>query len=319
MNRLIMSLLACAALVPLSAAQAQDGYPTRPVQFVVNAAPGGFVDPVARIVAAEMAPILGQQIVVENVGGAGGSIGAGQAARAEPDGYTLLLTHVGMATFKPLYPQLPYTPVEDFDSVGIITEIPLTIVGRSDLEPDTIEELLALLREDGEAFTFGTAGSGSISELCGTLLSEALGTEFTVIAYPGTGPAMVDLLGGQIDFMCTADTFSQIESGDLKGYAVTTRERLDFFPDLPTLAESGVEDFEITAWHALWAPVGTPLEIRERLAEVLREALASPTMAERFRALGTEPAPQELASPEALDELFAIEVERWERLLADAR
>lgn len=312
-------LVLAAALASLMAGGAYaQSYPDRPVTIIVPAAAGGPSDTVARLVAQAMGEDLGQQVVVENMGGAGGSLGTGQGARAAPDGYTLVLYHVGVATFNALYPDLPYDALEDLDSVGLISEVPLALVSGPTLEMENIGELLEALRSDGESYTLGTAGIGAVSDLCGMLLADALDTEFTVIPYQGTGPALTDLLGGQIDLMCdqTTNTANQIGSGELKAYAVTTRERIDILPDLPTVAESGVDGFEVTAWHALWTPAGTPPEIRERLSEALQTALEDPTLIERFNLLGTTPVPAELATPGALDDHFSAEVARWQELLA---
>ena len=199
--------------------------------------------------------------------------------------------------------------------VFVNPDLPDQIAARA-LPAADIAGLIEALR-GGEALSFGTAGVGAVSDLCGMLLSDALGAEMVVVPYKGTGPAMTDLMGGQIDLMCdqTTNTANQIESGEVKPYAVTTRTRIDRFPDLPTVVESGVDGFEITAWHALWAPAGTPDDIRHRLAEALRTALHDATVKERFAALGTVPVADEAATPEALDTHFRSEVERWTRLI----
>lgn len=310
------AILAGSTLAALILAGPAAAFPDKPITIIVPAAAGGPSDTVARLVAQSMGETLGQQVLVENLGGAGGSLGAGQAARAAPDGYTLLLYHVGVATFSALYPQLPYEPTSDFSSVGLITEVPMAIVGRKDLPAADIAGLIEALRGK-EPLSFGTAGVGAVSDLCGMLLSDALGAEMVVVPYKGTGPAMTDLMGGQIDLMCdqTTNTANQIESGEVKPYAVTTRTRIDRFPDLPTVAESGVDGFEITAWHALWAPAGTPDDIRHQLAEAMRIALHDATVKERFAALGTVPVADDAATPEALDTHFKSEVERWTRLI----
>lgn len=317
-TRYILALSATLAFSCIGPASAQDSYPTKPITIIVPAAAGGPSDTVARLVAQSMSSTLGHQVLVENQGGAGGSLGTGVAARAEPDGYTLLLYHVGVATFSALYGDLPYKPIEDLSSVGLITEVPLTLVGRKDLPAQDIEQLLSTMREQGAQTTFGTAGVGAVSDLCGMLLFDALDTEMVVVPYPGTGPAMTDLIGGQIDVMCdqTTNTANNIETGAIKGYAATTRERVPLFPDLPTLAESGLDGFEITAWHALWAPAGTPEDIRNKLSEALTTALHDQTVIGRFAQLGTVPVKDQQATPAALDTLFASEVDRWSQLIA---
>ncbi|MCM2443313.1 tripartite tricarboxylate transporter substrate binding protein BugD [Agrobacterium vitis] len=299
------------------AAHAQDAYPAGPVTIMVPAAAGGPSDTVARLVAQSMSKTLGQQVLVENMGGAGGSLGAGNVAKADPDGYRLLLYHIGVATFAALYPNLPYKPIEDFSSVGLITEVPMTIVGRKDLEPKTFTDLMAYVKENGPAVTFGTAGTGAVSDLCGRLLQDALGTKITLVPYKGMGPAMTDLMGGRIDLACdqTTNTTTQIKAQEVHAYAVTTKARIAVLPDLPTIDESGLKGFELSAWHALWAPKDTPLPIREKLSEALKIALKDQTVVDRFASLGTVPVSQDLASPAALDEKFRAEVDRLTKVI----
>nr|CAD6596442.1 tripartite tricarboxylate transporter substrate binding protein BugD [Rhizobium sp. Khangiran2] len=310
-----------AAALPLSfaanVAVAQDSYPDKPITIMVPAAAGGPSDTVARLVAQSMGETLGQQVLVENMGGAGGSLGAATVAQAEPDGYRLLLYHIGVATFAALYPNLSYTPIEDFTSVGLITEVPMTIVGRKDLGPKTFADLVTHIKENGQAVTFGTAGTGAVSDLCGRLLQDGLETQFTLVPYKGMGPAMTDLMGGRIDLACdqTTNTTTQIKAGEVHPYAVTTSARIDVLPDLPTVAESGIEGFELSAWHAIWAPKGTPEAIRNKLAEALQAALKDPTVVERFASLGTAPVSPEQATPAALDEKFKSEVDRLTKLI----
>lgn len=317
MKRLFATAFAM-ALAASTAALAQDAFPSKPVTILVPAAAGGPSDTVARLVAESMGADLGQQVLIENVGGAGGSLGAGQVAQAEPDGYTLLLYHVGVSTFGALYPDLTYKPGEAFDSVGLVTDVPMTLVGRKDLEPADVGGLMTWLKGDGAGATFGTAGTGAVSDLCGRLLIEATGIELTVVPYKGTGPAMTDLVGGQIDLMCdqTTNTAGQIEGKQIKPYAVTTKQPISIFPELPTLASSGLANFEITAWHAIWAPKGTPEPVRLRLSAALQKALKDPKVIERFATLGTVPVTDEMATPAAMDERFQSEIERWGKLLA---
>ena len=313
-TKIIAASALMAGLSLSTIALAQD-FPNKPITILVPAAAGGPSDTVARLVAQAMSEELGQQVLVENQGGAGGSLGSGTVAQAAPDGYTLLLYHIGVATFSALYPDLPYVPA-DFTSVGLITEVPMTVVGRKDLPAADITELLAYLGENDA--TFGTAGVGAVSHLCGMLIEEAAGVTLTNVPYQGSGPAMTDLIGGRIDLMCdqTTNTTTQIQAGEIKPYAVTTRERIHVLPDLPTLSESGLEDFEISAWHALWAPAGTPEEVRVKLSEALKVALTDETLIERFAGLGTSPVDAEMATPAALDERFQAELERLGALIA---
>ncbi|WP_028054474.1 tripartite tricarboxylate transporter substrate-binding protein [Sinorhizobium medicae] len=314
-----------AAALPLSLAAnatvAQDSYPDKPITIMVPAAAGGPSDTVARLVAQSMGEKLGQQVLVENMGGAGGSLGAATVAQAEPDGYRLLLYHIGVATFAALYPNLSYKPIEDFTSVGLITEVPMTIVGRKDLGPKTFADLVTHIKRAGQAVTFGTAGTGAVSDLCGRLLQDGLQTKFTLVPYKGMGPAMTDLIGGRIDLACdqTTNTTTQIKAGEVHPYAVTTSARINVLPDLPTVAESGIDGFELSAWHAIWAPKGTPETIRNKLSEALQVALKDPAVVERFASLGTAPVSPEQATPAALDEKFKSEVDRLTKLIEPSK
>ncbi len=320
MKRLFAAVLMAAATMVSAASMAQEAYPRRPITILVPAAAGGPSDTVARLVAEAMRADLGQPVLIENAGGAGGSLGAGRVAQAAPDGYTLLLYHIGVSTFGALYPELRYKPGEAFDSVGLVTEVPLTLVTRKDLPAADVAALFKWLKAEGAGATFGTAGVGSVSDLCGRLLTDAAGIKLTPVPYQGTGPAMNDLLGGQIDLMCdqTTNTTNQIKGGAIKPYAVTTRERIAILPNLPTLAESGVKDFDISAWHAIWAPKGTPEPIRQKLAVSLQKAIKEPKVIERFADLGTVPVSADMATPAALDKRFQSEIARWSKILASA-
>jgi tripartite-type tricarboxylate transporter receptor subunit TctC len=294
------------------AAVAQS-YPTKPVTIVVPAAAGGPTDTVARLMADSMGRTLGQQVLVENMGGAGGTIGMARVAKAPADGYTLAVWHVGQSTAPALYENLKYNVMEDFDSIGRITDVPMTVVGKSDLPMKSIGELIGWMKEKRKAVTYAHAGIGSASHLCALLLMHTLGIEMTAVAYRGTGPAMNDLLGGQFDMMCdqTTGTTNQIKSGKIKGYAATTAARLKVLPELPTLDESGFKGFEVSAWHAMWAPKGLPKEASDKLVAALQVALKDAKVIERLADLGTEPVAQEMATPAALSKQLASEVAKW--------
>ena len=302
-----------------AAAVAQD-YPTQPVTIVVPFSAGGPTDTVTRLVAAAMSEDLGQQVVVQNVGGAGGTLGAGQVAAANPDGYTLLLHHIGMSTAPALYASLPYDPMTDFAPIGLVTEVPMTIVARKDFEPATLEDLIAHVKEKGEDITYANAGIGAASQLCGLLFMDALGTKMTEVPYQGTGPAMTDLLGGQIDMMCdqTTNTTSQIQAGEIKAYAVTTPERIAVLPDLPTLAEGGLDNFNLAIWHGLYAPAGTDQAIVDRLSASLQKALADETVGNSFAELGTYPVPADQATPAALKQKLEGQIALWAEVIKAA-
>lgn len=310
------ALIATLALSGTAFAQA---YPTKPITVVVPFSAGGPTDTVARLVAEVMSGDLGQQVVVQNVGGAGGTLGAGQVATAPNDGYTLLLHHIGMSTAPTLYRSLPYDPLTDFATIGLITSVPMTLVARKDFEPNTLEELLAYIKTNGENVTYAHAGIGSASQLCGMLLMESTETVMTTVPYQGAGPAMTDIIGGQIDMICdqTTNTTSQIQAGEVKAYAVTSPERLPNLPDLPTAKEAGL-DLEIGVWHGLYAPAGTDPAIIERLETSLQAALTNETVIARFAELGTVPVTAEEATPAALTELLTSQIELWRGVIEAA-
>jgi tripartite-type tricarboxylate transporter receptor subunit TctC len=287
---------------------------------MVPHAAGGPTDTVARLVSESMTRTLGQQLIVENQGGAGGTLGTGRASRADPDGYTLLLHHVALASSASLYRKLPFDPATSFVGVGLITDVPMTIVGKADLKPDTIGELLDYIRTNKDQVTYAHAGVGSASHLCGMLFQDALDVQMTTVPYKGTGPAMTDLLGGQVEVMCdqTTNTVGHIKSGKIKSYAVTTRNRLAVLPDLPTLDESGLKDFEVTIWHGLFAPKGTPKDVVDKLAAALQTALKDPRVVERFAQLGIEPVSPERATPAVLDQHLQAEIAKWKPVIQAA-
>lgn len=309
----------CAATVLSSAAFAQ-GYPERQITMVVPFAAGGPTDTVARLVAEKMSADLGQQIIVENVGGAGGTLGAGRVAEAEADGYTILLHHIGMATAATLYRSLAYDTLNAFEYVGLVTEVPMVMVARKDFEPADFPAFIAYVKENADSVTMANAGIGAASHLCGMLFQSAIDTQFVTVPYKGTGPAMTDLLGGQVDFMCdqTTNTTQQITGGTVKAYAVTTPERLAIFPDLPTVAESELPQMEVGIWHGIYAPKGTPAEATEKLSASLQKALAEESVIKAMADLGTAPSPAADATPAALKAKLESEIARWKTVIEAA-
>ena len=315
-----MFAAAMAAGVSLAAVSAQaQNYPERSITIVVPFAAGGPTDTVTRLIAEPMSTTLGQQVIVQNVAGAGGTLAAGQVAAAQPDGYTILMHHIGMSTAPSLYSALPYDPVEDFAHIGLVTEVPMTIIGRKDLEPNTLAELVEYVKTNGETVTYANAGIGAASHLCGLLFMSATETTPTEVPYQGTGPAMTDLIGGQVDFLCdqTTNTTGQIQGGEVKAYAVTSADRLPTLPDLETTAEGGL-DMEVTVWHGLYAPAGTPDEIVQKLSEALQTALADQGVIDKFADLGTTPVAQEDATPEAHLETLTSQIELWKPIIEAA-
>ncbi|RFC66645.1 MULTISPECIES: tripartite tricarboxylate transporter substrate-binding protein [Mesorhizobium] len=320
MNKILASL-SLAATIALTAfsVQAQD-YPNRTITMVVPFAAGGPTDTVARLVAESMSKDLGQQIVVENVGGAGGTLGAGRVASSDPDGYTMLLHHIGMATSATLYRKLAYDTLNAFEYVGLVTEVPMTIVARKDLEPSDLKSLVEYAKTNKDTVTVANAGVGAASHLCGMLFMSAIGTPLVTVPYKGTGPAMTDLLGGQVDIMCdqTTNTTKQILGGTIKAYAVTSPARLDVLPDVPTTDEAGLPGMQVAIWHGIYTPKGTPAEINERLSKSLQVALKDPNVVARFAELGTKPSSEADATPAALKAKLESEITRWKPIIEAA-
>jgi tripartite-type tricarboxylate transporter receptor subunit TctC len=292
-------------------------WPAGPITFVVPFAAGGPTDTVTRLLQAPMGEQLSAQIVIQNVTGAGGTVAAGQVAEAAPDGYTVLMHHIGMSTAPSLYPDLEFDPQEDFETIGLVTEVPMTIIGAPDFPPNTLEELVTHVTENVDSVTYANAGVGAASHLCGLLIEDALGVDLTEASYDGTGPAMTDLLGGHVDFMCdqTTNTTEQILAGEVKGYAVTTSEPIESLPDLPTTADGGMPDVQVTVWHGLYVPAGTPAEIVQQLTSALQAALQEQEVIDRLADLGAAPVAQDRATAEAHSQLLADQTELWRPFL----
>jgi tripartite-type tricarboxylate transporter receptor subunit TctC len=297
-----------------------DEYPNREITIVVPFSAGGPTDTVTRLIAEPMGETLGQRIVVQNVEGAGGTVAAGQVANDQPDGYTVLMHHIGMSTAPTLYPDLPFDPLEDLKTVGLVTEVPMTIIARRDFEPNTLEELVAYVKENAEDVKYANAGIGAASHLCGLLIQQAIGVKVTEVPYEGTEPALTDLVGGQVDFMCdqTTNTTGQIQGGEVKAYAVTTPERIEALPDLATTAEGGLEDVEVTVWHGLYVPAETPDDVVETLTDALKEALKDEKVKTRLAELGTEPVPEDQATPDAHREKLESQIDAWRPVIEEA-
>ena len=320
MKKHLAALGAAAALSLTALSAGAQTYPERSVTMVVPFAAGGPTDTVARLVAEAMSKDLGQQIIVENVGGAGGTLGAKQVADADPDGYKLLLYHIGMATSDTLYRNLPYKTLDAFEYVGLVTEVPMTILAKKDMEATDLKGLVDYAKANADKVTGANAGIGAASHLCGMLFMSSIGTPLVTVPYKGTGPAMTDLLGGQVDIMCdqTTNTTKQIQGGTVKAYAVTTPARLKVLPDVPTTTEAGLSGMEFGIWHGIYAPKGTPADITERLSKSLQLALKDPNVTARFAELGTEPSPEADATPAALKAKLESEIARWKPVIEAA-
>ncbi len=286
---LALTITALAATVSVSPARAE--YPDKPITIVVPFAAGGPTDKVARDLAEAMRkPMGGQSIIIENVGGAGGTLGAARAAKASNDGYTLLLHHIGMSTSPALYRNMTYKTLEDFEYLGMINEVPMTLIGKPGLPANNMAELLKWMDANKGKINLANAGLGAASHLCGLLFQQATKTDMTTVPYKGTAPAMTDLLGGQVDLMCdqSTNTSSQIEGGKVKAFAVTTAKRLTTpaLAKLPTMDESGLKGFNVSVWHGLYAPKGTPKAVVDKLNAALKTALNDADFIKRQEALG---------------------------------
>jgi putative tricarboxylic transport membrane protein len=309
------------AFMVIAAASANaQGYPNKVITMVVPFAAGGPTDTVGRLIGVPMSKTLGQQIIVENVAGAGGTIAANRVAKSSPDGYTILIHHIGMSTAPALYRKLPYNPITDFEPIGLINEVPMTLVAKNDFPAKNLKELIAYVKANKDKVNYANAGLGAASHLCGMLFMTAIQTEVTTVPYGGTGPAMNDLLGGQVDFMCdqTTNTTSQIKAGKIKVYGVTTKKRVPSLPNVPTMDEAGLKGFEVSVWHGLYAPKGTPKPVIDKLTKALQDALKDPTVKQRFADLGTEPVEQKRATSEALRAHLKAEIDRWTPIIKKA-
>jgi tripartite-type tricarboxylate transporter receptor subunit TctC len=319
MNRKYFNGLTAAALVWSALAIAQE-YPTKTITLVVPYSAGGPTDTVARMIAQSMTNELKQQMIVENVVGAGGTIAAQKVARARADGYTLLIHHIGHATAPALYKKLSYNVIDDFEPIGLVTDVPMTIVAKKEFPPNNLKDLIAYVKANKDKVSLASSGPGAVSHLCGTLFMSAIETDLTVAQYKGSGPVMTDLLGGQVDLTCdqTTNTTSQIKANKVKVYCATTKKRVPSLPDVPTCSEAGLPDFEVTAWHAIYAPKGTPKPVIDRLTKALQVALKDKNVIQRFADLGTEPVSEDRATPEALRVQLKAEVDKWGPIIKKA-
>jgi len=263
---------------------------------------------------------LKRQVIVESTLGAGGTIAANRVAKATSDGYTILIHHIGMATAPALYRKLPFNPITDLEPIGLINEVPMTLVAKQDFPPKDLKELIAYVKANKDKVNYANAGIGAASHLCGMLFMSAIQTDVTTVPYNGTGPAMNDLLGGQVDFMCdqTTNTTSQIKAGKIKVYGATTKKRLPSLPNVPTMDEAGLKGFEVTVWHGLYAPKGTPKAVIDKLTQALQVALKDDNVKQRFAELGTEPVVENRATPAALGAHLKAEIDKWTPIIKKA-
>jgi tripartite-type tricarboxylate transporter receptor subunit TctC len=308
------------AAATLTAPAAAQSYPTRPVTIVVPFAPGGPTDIVARSVAQAMEKSLGGTVVVENKPGAGGTLAVADVARAPADGYRLLVHHIGMSTAPALYRKLPFDPLKDFEYIGLINDVPMTLLVRPGLPVTSVKELTAYVKTNRDKVTLANAGLGAASHLCGLLFQQAIATDLTTVPYKGTAPAMADLLGGQVDILCdqTTQTTPQILSGKLRALAITSPRRLDTLKDVPTAAEAGLPGFELSVWHGMYAPKGTPKPVADKIVASMQAALKDPDLVKRFTDLGSVIVAPDRQTPDALGKYLKTEIDKWAPIIKKA-
>ena len=311
--------LALVAAFAASSALAQQ-YPTKSVTMLVPYAAGGPTDTVARVVAQSMGKPLGQTVIVENKPSAGGILAPEQVKNAKPDGYTILIHHIGMATTPALYRQLRFNPLSDFDYIGLINDVPMTLIARGNFPAKDFKEFLDYIKKNKDKVSYANAGIGAASHLCGMLFMSAIQTDLLTVPYKGTAPAMNDLLGGQVDFMCdqTTNTTSQIKSGKVKPYGVTSLKRVASLPDIPTLHEQGLKNFEVGIWHGLYAPKGLPKPVLDKLVSALQSTVKDAEVQKRFADLGATTYPADKATPQALQQHLKAEIDKWSPLIKKA-
>ena len=317
MRRIVEAI--CLLLLATGFAAAET-FPSRPITMVVPFAAGGPGDVIGRILGAAMGQNLGQTVVIENVGGAGGTIGTGKVAKAPADGYTILLMHVGQATSVTLFRKLNYDPVGDFEPIGLVTDVPMILVSPNEFPPRDLRELAAHISEHKEKVLLGNAGIGSASHLCGLLLMSTLDTQMTTVQYRGGGPALIDIMAGRIGLWCDPATgpTPYVKEGKMRAYAVTTKARLPTLPDLPTAHEAGLPGFEVSTWYGLYAPKGTPKPVLDRLLVALQTALKDPTVVQRFAELSMQPVSADKVNPAALAAHLRAEVDKWAPIIRKA-
>ena len=320
MHLKILRPVAGLLLALAAAASSAQGYPNRPITMVMPYAPGGPGDTITRVFAAAMQKTLGQQVVVDNPAGASGTIGTAKVARAAPDGYTLLMIHVSHATNLAMYKGLPYHPVDDFEPIGSATSGPMVIVARNDFPPKDLNEFVAYLRANGPRVSLAHAGVGSASHLCGLMMMSALDVKMNEIPYKGTGPALNDLMGGQVDVLCdqTSGTVPPVKAGRIKAYAAAGKARLASLPGVPAIAEAGVQGFEINISFGLYAPKGTPRPVLEQLTAALQKAVTDSEVRARLEAMGIAAVSAEQATPAHLRAHLKNEIDTLGGLLGKA-
>lgn len=319
MNKYSSMALAVALLLAPVSAMAQD-YPTENVVMVVPAAAGGPTDVIARLLADAMGAALGRKVIVQNVPGAGGTLGSGQVAAAAADGYTVLLHNLALASAPSIYPQLPYDTATAFAAVGLVNYGPYVLAGNPGLDASDAAALIEMIKTEGENIAMAHGGDGSAAHLCGALIASQIGAEVTFVPYQGGGPALLDVIAGVDDLMCAsvADVLPQVEAGKLRAYAVTSPERLPALPETPTFGEIGL-DVDLSLWTGIFAPAGTPADHIAKLNMALQAALADSNVKGKLEGMSTVIYPPEQRTPEVLQNLLAAEVPRWAAVVEQSR
>jgi tripartite-type tricarboxylate transporter receptor subunit TctC len=309
----IAAIVSAGTLLGSNLASAQTDWPTKTIQLIVPFAAGGPTDSIARLISIPMGQALGQTVVVENVPGAGGTIASTKVARAAPDGYTIYIHHMGMATAQALYDKLPYDPMTSFEHIGQVADVPMVLLGKKDLPANNFKELEAYIKANGSKVTMANAGPGAVSQLCGLLFQSRMGVKLTNIPYKGTGPALTDLLGGQVDLLCdqTTQTIPYIKDGRVKAFGTTTMKRLPAIPNVPTLNEQGLKGFEVKVWHGVYAPKGTPQPILNKINAALKKALNSPDVKKRLDDANIDIVPMDKVSAQGLKDHLDKEINVW--------
>ncbi|MBP8270537.1 MAG: tripartite tricarboxylate transporter substrate binding protein BugD [Sphaerotilus sp.] len=311
--KLLITAIALAALSLGASAQTYPG--DKPITIVVPFAAGGPTDKVARDLAEAIRKPLGAQVIIENVAGAGGTLGHTKVAKANADGYTFLLAHIAMATAPALYRKMQYDTLNDFEYLGLVNEVPMTLIARPNLPASNYAELTKWLDGNKGKINLANAGLGSASHLCGLLFQQSIKIDMTTVPYKGTGPAMTDLIGGQVDIMCdqTTNTTGQIAAGKVKAYAITSskRQTTDALKNLPTLNEAGLKGFNVTIWHGLYAPKNTPKPVLDKVNAALKLALKDADFVKRQEALGADIVDDARVNPAEHKKFVEAELAKW--------
>ena len=317
------SLIAAALTTLLAvsgATHAADAYPTKPISMIVPFAAGGPTDVVARALADVMTKNMGQSVIVENKAGAGGTVGTGEVARAPGDGYKLLLMHIGFTTAPSLYRKLSYDVTKDFEPIGLVVDVPMTLITHNDFPANNYKEFEAYIKANRAKINLANAGTGSASHLCGMLYTSTIQTDIQTVPFGGTAPALTALRGKQVDFLCdqSTNTSTQITGKTVKALAVTSSKRMPTLSDVPTLDESGLKGFQLGIWHGLWAPKGTPKPVVDKLVASLQEALNAPVFKGRMQVLGANVFSKADATPAALGKQVAGDLAKWAPIIKKA-